>query len=39
MCSTCLILAGIPLLAAERKGLEHLVVAGGPCACNPDTAG
>ena len=29
-------LAGIPLLAAERKGLEHLVVAGGPCACNPE---
>lgn len=29
-------LAGIPLLASERRGLSQLVVAGGPCACNPE---
>ena len=29
-------LSGIPLLCSERPGLEHLVVAGGPCACNPE---
>ena len=29
-------LAGIPLRSADRPGLEHLVVAGGPCACNPE---
>lgn len=29
-------LAGIPLLADERKGLKNLVVAGGPCVCNPE---
>ena len=29
-------LAGVPLLASERRGLSQLVVAGGPCACNPE---
>lgn len=29
-------LAGIPLRADERPGLKNLVVAGGPCACNPE---
>ena len=29
-------LAGIPLKSADRKGLAPLVVAGGPCACNPE---
>lgn len=29
-------LGGIPLLAAERHGLKGLVIAGGPCACNPE---
>lgn len=29
-------LSGIPVLKSERKGLENLVVAGGPCACNPE---
>ena len=29
-------LAGIPLLASERTDLKNLVVAGGPCACNPE---
>lgn len=29
-------LGGIPLLASEREGLKNLVVAGGPCACNPE---
>ncbi len=29
-------LAGIPLKCSERKGLKNLVVAGGPCACNPE---
>lgn len=29
-------LAGVPLLAKEREGLWPLVVAGGPCACNPE---
>ena len=29
-------LAGVPLLASERQGLSQLVVAGGPCACNPE---
>ncbi len=29
-------LAGIPLLSKDRKGLKNLVVAGGPCACNPE---
>lgn len=29
-------LAGIPLRSADRTGLKNLVVAGGPCACNPE---
>ncbi len=29
-------LAGIPLRSAERKELAPLVIAGGPCACNPE---
>ena len=29
-------LAGIPLRSADRKGMAPLVVAGGPCACNPE---
>lgn len=29
-------LAGVPLLSKDRKGLKNLVVAGGPCACNPE---
>ncbi len=29
-------LAGIPLRASERKELWPLVVAGGPCTCNPE---
>ena len=29
-------LSGIPLLARDRRGLSQLVVAGGPCACNPE---
>ena len=29
-------LSGIPLLACDRRGLSQLVVAGGPCACNPE---
>lgn len=29
-------LAGIPLRAKDRPGLKNLVVAGGPCACNPE---
>ena len=29
-------LAGIPLLSKDRKGLKNLVVAGGPCVCNPE---
>lgn len=29
-------LAGIPLRATERTDLTPLVVAGGPCACNPE---
>lgn len=29
-------LAGIPLLSSERQGLKNLVVAGGPCTCNPE---
>ena len=29
-------LSGIPLRSGERKGLKNLVVAGGPCACNPE---
>ena len=29
-------LGGVPLKASERNGLKNLVVAGGPCACNPE---
>ncbi|WP_270739227.1 TIGR03960 family B12-binding radical SAM protein [Massilioclostridium coli] len=29
-------LGGVPVKASERKGLHNLVVAGGPCACNPE---
>lgn len=29
-------LAGVPLHAADRKELSPIVVAGGPCACNPE---
>ncbi|WMJ23748.1 TIGR03960 family B12-binding radical SAM protein [Paludicola sp. MB14-C6] len=29
-------LGNVPLLCSERKGLKNLVVAGGPCACNPE---
>ena len=29
-------LAGVPLKSTDRKELSPLVVAGGPCACNPE---
>ncbi len=29
-------LGGVPVLASERTGLKNLVVAGGPCAYNPE---
>lgn len=29
-------LAGIPVRSADRKSLAPLVIAGGPCACNPE---
>lgn len=29
-------LAGVPLLSRDRTSLSSLVVAGGPCACNPE---
>ena len=29
-------LGGVPLLSKDRHGLKHIVVAGGPCACNPE---
>ena len=29
-------LAGIPLYSKDRRGLKNLVVAGGPCVCNPE---
>lgn len=29
-------LSGVPLLSKDRKSLTPLVVAGGPCACNPE---
>ena len=29
-------MGNIPLLSKDRHGLEHIVVAGGPCACNPE---
>ena len=29
-------LGGVPVLAKDRKGLKNIVMAGGPCACNPE---
>lgn len=29
-------LAGIPLLSKDREGLKNIVIAGGPCVCNPE---
>ncbi len=29
-------LGGVPILAKEREGLKNIVIAGGPCACNPE---
>ena len=29
-------LAQVPLLSKERKGLKNIVIAGGPCVCNPE---
>ncbi len=29
-------LAGVELLTKKRKGLKNLVIAGGPCTCNPE---
>lgn len=29
-------LAGLPVRASERESLSPLIVAGGPCACNPE---
>ena len=29
-------LAGLPVRAADRKGLSPIVMGGGPCACNPE---
>ena len=29
-------LAGLPVKAADRKGLAPIVMGGGPCACNPE---
>ena len=29
-------MAGIPIRAADRTGLASIVMAGGPCACNPE---
>ncbi len=29
-------LAGVPVRAEDRTGLKNLVVAGGPCSCNPE---
>ena len=40
MCYTnilnCLDLGGIPLRSSERKELSPIVIAGGPCTCNPE---
>ena len=40
MCYTnilnCLDLGGIPLRSSERKKLSPIVIAGGPCTCNPE---
>lgn len=29
-------LSGVPIKSADRTGLKQIVVAGGPCACNPE---
>lgn len=29
-------LSGVPLLSKDREGLKQIVIAGGPCACNPE---
>ena len=29
-------LAGVSLMSKEREGLKQIVIAGGPCACNPE---
>lgn len=29
-------LAGIPIRREDRRGLKNIIVAGGPCACNPE---
>lgn len=40
MCYTTVLsmlsLGGVPLLAKQRTGLENIVIAGGPCAYNPE---
>lgn len=40
MCYTTILemldLAGVPVMASDRKSLTPLVVAGGPCVCNPE---
>ncbi|MBQ8917731.1 MAG: TIGR03960 family B12-binding radical SAM protein [Oscillospiraceae bacterium] len=40
MCYTTMLnmldLAGLPIRAADRKGLAPIVIAGGPCVCNPE---
>ena len=40
MCYTTILemldLAGVPVLSRERTALTPLVVAGGPCVCNPE---
>ena len=40
MCYTnilnCLDLGGVPVHAKERNELKNLVIAGGPCTCNPE---
>ena len=29
-------MSGVPVLSRERTGMKNIVVAGGPCACNPE---
>ena len=29
-------LSGVPIKSCERTGLKQIVVAGGPCTCNPE---
>ena len=29
-------LSGVPIKSCDRKELKNIVVAGGPCACNPE---